>query len=121
MKKIRTLDRKLRKKRRIGEKISGTEKKPRISVFRSNRYIYAQVVNDEKKVTLSSFSGLNLKSNLKEKKQSKRDQAKTVGLALAEKLKKSGIKEAVFDRAVYKYHGRVAAIAEGLREGGIKV
>jgi len=102
-------------------KIFGTKTKPRISIFRSNRYIYAQVVEDQKKVTLCSYSSLSLVSEMKEKKMTKRDQAKLVGLRLAEKLKKNKINQAVFDRGTNKYHGRVAALAEGLREGGIKI
>lgn len=109
------LNRKLRKKRRVSLKIKGSEKKPRVSVFRSNRYIYAQAVNDEKQITLVSFSSQKLT------KAKKVDQAKEVGLRLAKILKEKKIDEIVFDRNIYIYKGRVKALAEGLREGGIRV
>ncbi len=109
------LDKKLRKKRRIGSKIKGSADRPRISVFRSNRYIYAQAIDDEKRVTIVASS------SQKKKKTKKVDQAKQVGLELAKKLLEKNIKKAVFDRNVYVYKGRVKAVAEGLREGGIKV
>lgn len=109
------LDKKLRKKRRIGSKIRGNSLRPRISVFRSNRYIYAQAIDDEKNITIESSSSLKLS------KAKKTDQAKQVGIDLAKKLIKRNIKEAVFDRNIYVYKGRIKAVAEGLREGGIKV
>lgn len=109
------LDKKLRKKRRIGSKIKGSADRPRISVFRSNRYIYAQAIDDEKRVTIVASSSQKMS------KAKKVDQAKQVGLELAKKLLEKNIKKAVFDRNVYVYKGRVKAVAEGLREGGIKV
>lgn len=121
MKKIKTFDQKIRRKRRVGKKIKGTAQRPRLSVFRSNHYIYAQVIDDEKRITLDQFSDLNLRLDLKKDKKSKTERAKLVGLKLSEKLKKAGIKELVFDRGFYKYHGRVAAVADGLREGEIKI
>lgn len=108
-------DKKLRRKRRISQGIKGTETRPRVTVFRSIRYIYAQAINDEKRVTLA-FS-----SSVKKEKMKKIDQAKQVGLDLAKSLIEKKINEAVFDRNVYIYKGRVKAVAEGLREGGIKV
>lgn len=108
-------DKKLRKKRRIGSRIIGTSKRPRVSVFRSNRYIYAQAIDDEKRVTIASYS------SLKEEKAKKTEQAKKVGLKLANLLKEKKINEVVFDRNIYVYKGRVKALVEGLREGGIKV
>lgn len=109
------LDKKIRKKRRIGSKIKGTMTKPRISVFRSNKYIYAQAIDDEKRITIVSSSSLKMP------KSKKTDQAKQVGIELAKKLLEKNIKKAVFDRNVYVYKGRVKAVAEGLREGGIEV
>lgn len=108
-------DKKTRKKRRIGSKIIGTGERPRISVFRSNRYIYAQAIDDEKRITITSAS------SLKEEKAKKTDHAKKVGLKLAKLLKEKNIYKAVFDRNIYPYKGRVKALAEGLREGGIKI
>jgi len=108
-------DKKLRKKRRVSANIKGTDKKPRVTVFRSNRYIYAQVIDDEKRITLAASSSLKMK------KDKKTNQAKIVGLKLAEILKSKKINTVVFDRGVYIYKGRVKSLAEGLREGGIKV
>ncbi|MFH0979622.1 MAG: 50S ribosomal protein L18 [Candidatus Roizmanbacteria bacterium] len=114
MKKI-NFNKKIRKKRRIGTSIKGTEKRPRISVFRSNRYIYAQAIDDEKQVTLVSFSSQKLP------KIKKVNQAKETGLGLAKVLKEKKINTVVFDRNIYIYKGRVKALCDGLREGGIKV
>ena len=115
-------NRRLRRKMRISANIFGTANQPRISIFRSNRYIYAQVIDDEKRKTLVSSSSLVLQKSKKiTKKITKKDEAKLVGLDLAEKLKKMGINQAVFDRGWYHYHGRVAAVALGLKEGGIKI
>lgn len=108
-------DKKLRKKRRVSANIKGTDKKPRVTVFRSNRYIYAQAIDDEKRVTLTAASSLKME------KAKKTDQAKMVGMKLAESLKNKKIKAVVFDRNVYIYKGRVKSLADGLREGGIKV
>ncbi|MGB9883109.1 MAG: 50S ribosomal protein L18 [Microgenomates group bacterium] len=109
------LDKKLRKKRRVSSNIRGTASVPRISVFRSNRYIYAQAIDDEKRVTIASSSSLKLP------KAKKTAQARQVGLDLAKKLIEKNIKKAVFDRSIYQYKGRVKALAEGLREGGIVI
>jgi len=121
MRKIKTFDREIRRKKRIREKINGTGKKPRISVYRSNKYIYVQAIDDEKKTTIASFSSMKTNKKTAEKKNTKQEQAKVVGKELAEALKKLKVNEAVFDRSTYRYHGRVAAVAEGLREGGIKI
>ncbi len=112
----KNLNKKLRKARsRAG--ISGTASVPRVSVFRSNRYIYAQLVDDKAKRTVASASS----RALKEKKLKKSDAAKLVGQNLGETMKKLGLKSAVFHRGAYRYHGRVKAVAEGLREAGIKI
>jgi large subunit ribosomal protein L18 len=108
-------NKKLRKKRRIGSNIKGSSARPRISVYRSNRYIYAQAIDDEKRVTVGSFSSQKLTKNKKV------NQAKEVGVNLAKILIEKKINEVVFDRNIYVYKGRVRALAEGLREGGIKV
>ena len=87
----------------------GTAKVPRLCVFRSNQYIYAQIINDEAgKVLISAKGGLNIK------------EAKKVGESIAKKAVDKKIDKAVFDRSGYKYHGRIKALAEGAREGGLK-
>lgn len=108
---------KLKRQIRVRSKIRGTEKRPRLCVFRSNRFIYAQIVNDQKGETLVGISEKELlKSNIKGKKE----KAKEVGLLLAKKAQAKKIKEVVFDRGGYAYQGRVQSIAEGAREGGLK-
>lgn len=86
----------------------------RLSVFRSSKYIYAQVIDDKKGVTVAEANSKSLAA-----KGNKSEQAKAVGLALAEKAKAAGVSKVVFDRAAYRYHGRVKALAEGAREGGL--
>jgi large subunit ribosomal protein L18 len=115
------LDRKLRRKRRVSKNIFGTKEKPRISVFRSNRYIYAQAVDDVNKLTIVSLSSLNLLKDKDFKKSKKTDEARQVGLGIAKNLKEKKIDKGVFDRGLYAYKGRVKALAEGLREGGFKI
>ena len=108
---------KIRQKRhrRVRGKLSGTAERPRLNIFRSNTGIYAQVIDDEKGVTLVSASTkeLNIKSNNTEA-------CIKVGKSVAEKAIKAGIKEVVFDRSGYKYHGRVKALADAAREAGLK-
>lgn len=106
-----------KRKARVRAKIRGTAKRPRISVFRSNRYIYAQIINDEKGETLVAASTFDLKRD--SKKKPKTERARQVGKILAQKALKMGIKKVVFDRDGYKYHGRVKALALGAREGGL--
>ncbi|MBO9699627.1 MAG: 50S ribosomal protein L18 [Sporocytophaga sp.] len=108
--------RRLRIKRSIRKKISGTGVKPRLSVFRSNTGIYAQIIDDIAGKTIISASSVELKSQ----KGTKSELSKSVGLKIAEKAKSNGISEVVFDRGGYLYHGRVKALAEGAREGGLK-
>jgi large subunit ribosomal protein L18 len=104
----------LMRKKRIRAKIIGTEKIPRFSVFRSNRKVFLQLINDEKGETLVSAA------DSKENKKNKTDSAKETGKKLAELAKTKKIKKVVFDRGGYKYHGRVKAAAEGAREGGLE-
>jgi large subunit ribosomal protein L18 len=106
----------LRRHRRVRGKISGTAERPRLVVFRSNRGIFAQLVDDEAGRTLASASWLQLRQT----KGTKTDQAGEVGKALASAASKAGIRTCVFDRAGYLYHGRVKALAEGAREGGLQ-
>ena len=102
-----------RLKKKIRAKISGTAKKPRLSVFRSNRYIYAQLVDDKSQKTLAAASDLKLKGKPLVR-------AKEVGNKLAGRALDKKIKEIVFDRGGFRFAGRVAAVAEGAREGGLK-
>ena len=105
-----------RRKARIRAKIKGRTVRPRLSVFRSNRCIYAQIINDEKGETLVAASEADLKTD---GKSAKTNRAMLIGKILAQKALKKGIKKAVFDRGSYKYHGRIKALAEGAREGGL--
>jgi large subunit ribosomal protein L18 len=113
---IQKSERRLRIRRSIRAKISGTATKPRLSVFRSNKAIYAQLINDQEGRTLVSISSATLDN----KEGSKIEVSKEVGKALANKAQELGILEAVFDRSGYLYHGRVKSLAEGAREGGLK-
>lgn len=104
-------------KKGIRLRITGTETKPRLSVFRSNKGIYAQIIDDNAGVTLASASSLDKGVALK---QPKIDQSKSVGMLIAQKAIAAGIAEVVFDRNGYLYHGRIKSLAEGAREGGLK-
>ena len=105
-----------RRHRRVRGKIAGTATRPRLAVFRSNRGIFAQLIDDQAGRTLASASWLGLKSF----NGNKTDQAAEVGKALAASAKQAGIETCVFDRGGYLYHGRVKALAEGAREGGLQ-
>ena len=108
-----------RRKRRIRKKISGNGERPRVSVFRSSKHIYAQAIDDSKGVTVATVSTLS--EGVKDAVEgTKTDDAKAVGAALAKVLKEKGIEEVIFDRNGYLYHGRVKALAEGAREAGLK-
>ena len=110
---------KTRKKRhqRVRRKISGTAECPRLNVFRSNKNIYTQLIDDVEGVTLASASTLD---NEISDEDTKVDQAAAVGKLVAERAQENDIKEVVFDRGGYKYHGRVAALAEAARENGLE-
>lgn len=110
-------DRRLRIKRRIRKIVVGTAEQPRLAVFRSNKEIYAQVINDATGTTIVSAS--SKQKDLKAK-GSKSEMAATVGKAIAEKALKAGVEKIAFDRGGYLYHGRVKALAEAAREGGLK-
>ena len=116
-----TKPRVLRRKKRVSSNILGTKLRPRVSVFVSNIYIYAQMIDDAARKTLASFSSLQLAKDAKYKKDKKTNEARKVGVELSNIAKKNGIKEAIFDRGRYSYNGRVKALAEGLREGGLKI
>jgi large subunit ribosomal protein L18 len=106
-----------RRQVRIRAKVKGTTQRPRLSVFRSNKHIYAQLIDDVKRETLTGASEAELKSAEKVKKA---DKAKELGLLIAKKAAEKKVKAVVFDKGSYKYHGRVKAVAEGAREGGLK-
>ena len=111
-----------RRHKKVRAKIFGTSKVPRLCIFKSNKYIYIQLIDDQKGKTVLSSNDLKLKKT-KTKTSSysgKVSLAREVGKIIAEKAVKKGIKEIVFDRSGYKYHGRVKALAEGAREGGLK-
>lgn len=105
----------LSRSKRVRAKIKGTHLRPRLSVFRSNRFIYAQIIDDEKGNTLVSAYEKELKLDDKTV-----DKAKELGALIAKKAKAAKISTVVFDRGSYKYHGRVKQVAEGAREGGLK-
>ncbi|MGD0342253.1 MAG: 50S ribosomal protein L18 [Bacteroidales bacterium] len=113
------LERRTRIRMRIRKKISGTAEIPRLAVYRSNKQIYVQVVDDLNKVTLVSASSRE-KEVASMTGIKKTEQAKLVGKLLASKCKEKGIDKAVFDRSGYKYHGRVKSLADAAREGGLK-
>ena len=106
----------LRRHKRVRKDIVGTKECPRLDVFRSNKAIYVQVIDDESKTTLAASSSIALKL----KNGSNIEAAKAVGKDIAEKCKKAKIKTVVFDRGGYQYHGRVAALAEAAREAGLE-
>lgn len=108
-----------KRKRRIKAKIFGTKERPRLSIFRSNKHIYAQLIDDEKRETLIAFGDFELKKTSSEKKLTKTEIAKKIGQGLASKALRKKIKKVVFDRGGYKFHGRVKALAEGAREKGL--
>ena len=108
------VERRIKIKFRIRKNVNGTAERPRLSVFRSNKQIYAQVINDLTGTTLASASSLDLE------KMPKQEQATKVGELIAEKAKAAGVEKVVFDRNGYLYHGRVKQLADGARNGGLK-
>lgn len=110
-----------RRKRRIRKKITGTAARPRLSVYRSNAHIYAQLIDDDRGETLASASTVDraLRGELGEDTE-KQEAAHKVGLLVAQRALESGIESVVFDRNGYVYHGRISALADGAREGGLK-
>lgn len=104
------------RKNRSRAKIFGTAEKPRLAVFRSNKYTYVQLIDDAKGQTLVAASTKELN-----KRGKKVELAKLLGNLIAEKAKKTGVKSAILNRSFYKYHGRIKAVAEGARESGLKI
>jgi large subunit ribosomal protein L18 len=107
-----------RRRRRIRKKVKGTGQRPRLSVFRSNRHIYAQVIDDARGHTLASASTLEKGLDIAGLKKS--EQARKIGKLIAERARQAGVETVVFDRGGNLYHGRVKALAEAAREGGLK-
>jgi len=117
IKKADTNAQRKRRHKRVRAKISGTAERPRLNVFRSGRHIYAQIIDDVKGVTLCSASSLEKSF---EGSGGNKEGAAKVGKEVAERAKKSGIENVVFDRGGYIYHGRIKELAEAAREGGLK-
>jgi large subunit ribosomal protein L18 len=105
----------LRRRRRVRARVVGSTERPRLSVYRSNRGIFAQLIDDSRGVTLVAVNWIEPEL----RKLSASEQAKRAGEVLAERAKAAGIQGCVFDRGGYKYHGRVKALADGAREGGL--
>ncbi|MCJ7806394.1 MAG: 50S ribosomal protein L18 [Clostridia bacterium] len=116
--KSRLISRK-RRHRRVRTKISGTPLRPRLNVFRSSKHIYAQVIDDQSGKTLAAASSLDPKLRSDLPSGSNREAARKVGALLAQRAVDHGIKDVVFDRGGYLYHGRVKELAEGAREAGL--
>lgn len=130
------IEKRYKRHKRIKAKIIGTKEKPRLCVFSSNRHVYAQLIDDEKQRTMTMASDLEIKKTKSKKTEEKtgKEDSKTgvqirkgkiapsyeVGKLIAQKAKELKISKVVFDRAGYKYHGRIKALAEGAREGGLK-
>ncbi|MBT8256640.1 MAG: 50S ribosomal protein L18 [Bacteroidia bacterium] len=103
---------------RIRKTVSGTEQRPRLAVFRSNKEIYAQLIDDVNGKTITAASSRD--KDIDASKVNKTEAAKLVGKAIADKATKAGVEAITFDRGGYQYHGRVKSLAEGAREGGLK-
>lgn len=108
------LSKRTRRHTRIRARVTGTAEKPRLAVFRSNRYVYAQLINDETGSTLASADSRKMAGSTMV------ERATLVGKSIAETAKKAGIEKAVFDRGGFKYQGVVASLADGAREGGLQ-
>jgi large subunit ribosomal protein L18 len=107
--------RRLRRRRRVRARVTGTAERPRLSVYRSNRGVFAQLIDDSKGHTVAAVNWIEPEL----RKLTASDQAKRAGEVLAERAKRAGVETCVFDRGGYQYHGRVKALAEGAREGGL--
>jgi large subunit ribosomal protein L18 len=111
--------RRKRRQQRVRNRLSGTAQRPRLAVFRSSKHIYAQMVNDELGAILVSASSMDSELRAEIKYGGNKAAAAAVGKAVAERAKKAGIDKVCFDRRSYKYHGRVAALAQAAREAGL--
>ncbi|HEX5376268.1 MAG TPA: 50S ribosomal protein L18 [Solirubrobacterales bacterium] len=112
---LTTRQRRLRRRRRVRARVTGTAERPRLSVYRSNRGVFAQLIDDGKGHTVAAVNWIE--PDLR--KLTASDQAKRAGELLAERAKAAGVESCVFDRGGYQYHGRVEALAQGAREGGL--
>jgi large subunit ribosomal protein L18 len=108
-------ERRLKRRRRVRARVTGTAERPRLSVHRSNRGVFAQLIDDDKGHTVAAVNWTEPEL----RKLSASEQAKKAGELLAERAKQAGVESCVFDRAGYQFHGRVKALAEGAREGGL--
>jgi len=109
----------LKRHKRSRNRVVGFPEKPRVSVFRTKKHIYAQVINDQDSKTVASSSTQTKEFKSKNIKTTDKKAAETVGLMLADKVKTIGIKKVCFDKSGYKYHGRIKALTDGLRKGGL--
>jgi large subunit ribosomal protein L18 len=114
-------ERRFRIKKRVRKKISGTAERPRMTVFRSNRHIYVQLIDDEQGKTLMAYSTRNKEVAEQAENSNKSDQAELVGKFAAQRSLEKGINNVVFDRNGYRYHGRVKRLAEAARKEGLKL
>jgi large subunit ribosomal protein L18 len=112
-------EKKIRIRKRIRKKIRGAEARPRVHVFKSNRYLYAQAVDDDRRAVLAAASSLEKTFKEKAKNTKNREACGLLGEILAQRLLAKNVKTIVFDRGRYPYHGRIKALAEGLRKGGL--
>lgn len=110
---------KIRRARRVRARIHGTAKRPRLSVFRSNKHFYAQLIDDDARKTIAAISDKEI-VGAKKSTHVVTETAKKLGVALAQKAKEKGIATVVFDRGSYRFHGRVKSFADGAREGGLQ-
>lgn len=120
LKKRQLKNKRLRRKRSIRKKIFGTPTRPRLTVYRSNKHIYAQLIDDLNGHTLASASSIDKSARGDVAELEKEEQAHAIGKIVAERAQEQGIDKVVFDRNGFIYHGRVAAVAEGAREGGLE-
>ena len=112
--------RRVRRQLRVRKRLFGTPERPRLAIFRSSKHIYAQVINDETGTTLASAGTLDPAIKAEIKSGGNKAAAAAVGKLIADRAKKVGVDKICFDRRSYKYHGRVAALAEAVREGGLQ-
>ena len=120
MRKSGTREARIRRHRRVRQKVNGNSTRPRLCVFRSLNHIYAQVIDDSQRHTLVAASTLDTEIKSDSKGKSKTGRAEIVGSLLAKRATDKGIKQVAFDRGGFKYHGRVKALAEAARKGGLK-
>lgn len=117
--KVGTYEARIKRHARLRQRVKGKQERPRLNVFRSLNHIYAQVVDDTTGHTIAASSSLDAEIKAETGGKTKTDVAKGVGLLMAERAKDKGVKEVVFDRGGYKYHGRIKALADAAREAGL--